>query len=420
MYHARHLEQKIKSLSKQFKIILITGARQVGKSTLLAHLFPTLKQIVFDPVQDLYRAKEDPDLFLSNFQPPIVLDEIQYAKELLPSIKRYVDASDKCGLYFLTGSQNLNVLKHVAESLAGRVGILHLEGFSLYEMANAVKSDEDSRLFPQWLSDYLSHPSDLPVNFSGIFQNIPPLFESLWRGGMPGITDMPNENLNTYFSSYIGTYIERDVRLIENVSDLSTFNRFVILMAALTAQEINFSEIGRELGISRSTAERWLAVLIHSYQWREIWPFHGNLIKRVSKRSKGYFTDAGIACYLNRISSPIHLAEHPLRGALFETFCVSNISKLMSTLPFEPQLYHWRSSGGAEVDLILEQDNQLFPIEIKCKTQLSKHDARGIHAFKETYPHRKIMPGLIIYAGTECYSIAQDVIAFPWNGKTQK
>ena len=411
MYHTRHIQQKLIDISQYFKVVLVKGARQVGKSTMIKRIFPNLKCIVFDPVQDLYGARSDPDLFLDNFPPPIILDEIQYAPELLPALKRRVDGSDKKGQYFLTGSQNLSVLKDIAESLAGRVGILLLENMTLEEISNNVATN----LEPNWLTLYLNAPDKLHNNVFTVSQDT--LYEQLWHGAFPGIMELKNHIIPNYYSSYLQTYVERDVRQLENIKDLNKFSRFVAICAALTAQEINYSELGREIGISPATANEWINVLNYTFQWREIWPYSGNMIKRISKKPKGYITDTGFACYLQRISSPNALAAHPLLGGLFETWVINTISKLFATLSTVPNMYHWRTNGGAEVDLILEIDGALYPIEIKCKTNVQSKDASGITSFCKTYPHLKIMPGLIVYAGKTCYQLPNNVIALPWNVK---
>lgn len=202
---------------------------------------------------------------------------------------------------------------------------------------------------------------------------------------------------------------------MENIKELADFNRFLNLTAALSGQEMNISQLGREIGIAPGTARRWLDLLTHSYQWLEIFPYHGNTIKRISGKRKGYLRDTGLSCYLQRISSPEGVAAHPRLGALFETWVVNYIHRQFVHLPLDPHAYHWRTQGGAEVDLILEMDGKLYPIEIKCKTVVSKQDARGIKAFRETYPHENIMPGLIIYCGNTCFEVDRGVIALPWN-----
>lgn len=406
MYLHRDQEDKLKRLAQHFKTVLVVGARQVGKSTLLSHCFPTLQHITFDGLTDDYGAKADPTLFLNNFPPPIILDEIQYCPQLLAPIKRYVDEKDQKGLYLFTGSQNVNTLKDAAESMAGRVGIMQLDALSFGEIAQQ----------PQHFLDcYLNDPETLVRDYVGHLPLDKTLYEMIWHGGMPDVTRLGQEDVGDYFSSYMQTYIERDVRLLENIQDLSAFERFVRLTSALTSQEINHTQLGREIGITRITAQKWLGILNHTYQWHELPPFHGNAIKRVTKRSKGYIHDSGMACYLQRISSPEALAGHPMLGALFESFVSMNILKMMKSIQTPPYAYHWRTAGGAEVDIVLERDGKLFPIEIKCKSQLTKRDARGLQAFVQTYPQLKVMPGVILYAGNECHQLTEDIYAVPWN-----
>ena len=406
MFVQRLLTNKLERLAKNFKAVLIVGARQVGKSTLLDHCFPDLKHITFDALSDDLGAREDPIRFLNNFQPPIILDEIQYCPELLSSLKRYVDQSEQKGQYLLTGSQNLSVLKHTAESMAGRVAIMQLDALTMDEIAQTPQN---------MLVNYLNAPHQLINNFSGFLPLNHTLYDMIWRGGMPGILPLDNDSVTDYFASYVKTYIERDVRLLENIQNITDFERFVRFSAALTTQEVNYTHLGREIGIARNTATHWLDTLKHTYQWHEIMPYHGNAIKRIAKKSKGYFHDTGIACYLQRISSSDALAANPMLGALFENLIVMNLLKLANTISTPPYAYHWRTSAGAEVDLIFERDAKLYPIEIKCKGQLTKHDARGLKAFYASYPKHQIMPGLIIYAGNECYQLDDLVTAVPWN-----
>lgn len=409
VYKLRICENKIRELSKYFKVIFVVGARQVGKSSLLSHLFPNHKTFVFDPIQDLYNARKDPDLFLADFKPPLILDEIQFTPELLPSIKRLVDMSDNKGQYFLTGSQQLSILKSVSESLAGRVVIVPIGPMTPHEMYGTFDAEKN------WFLRYLTHPTTFFSHSFSRFNHGTTSLNAVWRGGMPGIIELPDTFLPSYFSSYVQTYIERDIRTLENIQDLATFGQFVALLAALTSQEINYSQLGRELGIAPKTAERWLRLLVHTHQWIELPAFHMNSIKRLSSRPKGIITDTGLACYLQRITSSEALSASPMRGAFFESYCFAMIKGFCATLPSMPNFYHWRTHAGAEVDILVEIDGTFFPIEIKASTTLSAHDTRGIRSFKEAYPNLNIAPGIIIYTGTECYRIADDVIAIPWD-----
>jgi predicted AAA+ superfamily ATPase len=392
-------------MARNFKVVMLVGARQVGKSSLLSHLYPDLTHITFDPYNDQYGAKADPDLFLKNFRAPLILDEVQYTPELLSSIKRFVDQSPDKGQYFLTGSHNFALLKNAAESLAGRVGILELNGLTYFERTKRLES--------HWLKHYLTAPNSFSEALKADLSE--GIYEKIWVGQLPALATVEQDFVPDYLRSYIQTYLERDIRVFENIDDMDKFDRFLGLCAAMTAQEINDSEFGRELSLSSPTIKRWRSRLVASYQWREILPYYGNTIKRLTKKPKGYFCDTGLACYLQRISSPLALASHPYLGHLFESYCVSLISTLCTTLSPAPKMYHWRTNGGAEVDLILEYDGRLYPIEIKCKTSVTKRDAQGITAFHETYGHMNVAPGIILYLGDYPLQIKENVMAIPWN-----
>lgn len=404
-YRSRHLEQKVNEYSQHFRVVLITGARQVGKSSLLKALFPEHANVVFDPVQDIYNARKDPDLFLNNFPAPLILDEIQYVPELIPAIKRRVDQVDLPGQYILTGSQNLLVLRQVSESMAGRVGIIRLDGMTLSEMAGYGNDPEN------WLSRWLECDT---VSLEQVrLQPSISIAQTLWRGTMPGLLDAPDSIVPAHFQSYVMTYLERDIRYLENIRDLTEFNRFMRLAAAFTAQEINASQFGRDTGITPQTARRWLDLLIHGYQWIELPPYHGNSIKRLTQKRKGYYTDTGLSTYLMSVSSPQALASHPQFGAVFETFCVNQLIRQTVRMAVTPMLYHWRTNAGAEVDVVLELNGKLYPVEIKSKTQLSGNDCKGIRAFLSEYPKLTDM-GVIMYAGDRVWQISDQLVAIPW------
>lgn len=405
-YKKRLLESKLLQLGAYFPVVVLTGARQVGKSTLLKHLMPKTRHITFDPVIDVGNARQDSELFLNQLHPPVILDEIQYSPELLTVIKRFVDENKQPGQYWLTGSQNLSVLKNVSESLAGRAALL-----SLYPMTISERYDDAY----SWIVDFLKDPR-LFLNKTNkrLSPNIS-LTSILWKGGYPGLIELKDELQQDALDSYLRTYVERDIRLLSDVNDLQEFSRFVQLVANLTAQEIQFSHLGREVGISPQTAQRWLNILKSTYQWIEIPPYFGNTIKRISSKGKGYFVDTSMACHLMHISSPHALLGHPKLGALFETLIVNDILRQLPLLQGRPAIYHWRSHGGAELDLLLEMDNIYYPIEIKCKTRPSKIDLRGIKAFRETYPHLNYAPALLICAINEIQALGDDCYAVPFS-----
>lgn len=409
LYTTRFLTTRLETLARTFPVVVVAGARQVGKSTLLGHVFGSQAGVVvFDPAQDIGNARQDPDLFLDNHPPPVILDEIQFAPELVAAIKRRVDKDRRPGQYLLTGSQQWHVLRSLAESLAGRAVFLDLEGFCLGEVA---KADASSAWLPAWMEDpagfVSSHRDRLKLPYSP--------FELVWRGSLPEATRLPFEVLPDFWAAYFRTYVERDVRLLTEVSDWHVFGRFVRLAAALTGQEINHSQFGRELGVTPQTARRWLDLLTATFQWFEVPAYSGNAVKRVSGKGKGYIADTGFACWAQAISSPSGLGGHPMWGHLFETYAAGELRKQMSLLSPAPRLYHWRSAGGAEVDFLLERDNQFFPIEVKAKTRISRSDTRGIRAFREAYPNLNVAPALVIAPCERLERISEDAVALPWD-----
>ncbi|MDQ5940727.1 MAG: uncharacterized protein QG632_453 [Candidatus Dependentiae bacterium] len=415
-YHSRYIEEEVRYAAKNSKVVLIVGARQVGKSTLLENLFPDYPVITFNPLEDVKSARKDPAFFLSQFDGPVILDEIQFAPELLAYIKIKVDQSGAMGQYFLTGSQNLSVLKSVAESMAGRVVIIELTPMIIYEVAQNFSMTNSGASPKHWLEHYLTNPQSVILQAGGTVSGMV-LTEAVWRGGYPGVLGKDERWFSRYFSGYLKTYIERDVRTQTDVEQLMKFEHFVALLAALTAKEINYTELGRDIAAHGSTARRWLEIVRATYLWRDVSPFVGNTIKRVTTKTKGYFIDTGFACQLLRITSPEHLLGHPMFGFLFETYISNMLFSVLQAVPFSVGQYHWRTNGGAEVDLVLEHGNALYPIEIKVSSVLGKHDARGLRAFRETYASgpQKVMPGIIVYSGADCYWVEPDVLAVPWN-----
>ncbi len=407
-YIKRFLGKRINKLFHNFPCVVLTGARQVGKSTLLRHLFPDIPCIVFDPIHDIQNARQDPELFLNNNLPPLILDEIQYAPEVVPVLKRRIDKQRQPGLYILTGSQQWGILKQISESLAGRAVLCQLEGFSLGEI-----SEQQPKI--SWLERWLSNPSQFMHLSKERLNPSSTLFEQLWRGFFPEAQFLSLDLIPDFHFSYQGTYIEKDIRLLGDIADLQLFGRFVRLAAALTAQEVNYSHLGRELGLNPQTAKRWLSLLVQTFGWFEVPAFSNNAIKKVSSKPKGYFSDTGQVCFSQMISSKEALGGHPLWGAIFETAVVSEIRKLSALIPTPPRLYHWRLHSGAECDLILERDGVFYPIEIKAKTRPSSHDARGITAFREKHSHLKVEKGIILAPSEESYAVTEHVMTVPWD-----
>jgi hypothetical protein len=410
MYLERCATERLRQLFAAFPVVVVSGARQVGKTTLLRHAFPDLDYVVFDPSLDVENARSEPDLFLHGHRPPLILDEIQYAPELVSALKRRIDEAEaRPGMYLVTGSQQWQVMQTLAESLAGRAAFLDLQGFSLQELAGA-----DAR--SGWLEPWLHDPDGFmaaqpqPAKFAER-----PLWEWLWRGTMPGAHGLDLALVPDFWTGYHRTYVERDARMAGAVDDWQRFGQFVRLMSALTAQEVNASQLGRDIGVTPQTARRWLAILAGTFQWIEHPAFSRNTVKRVSSKPKGYLTDTGLVCYHAHISSPAALGGHPLAGALFETALVNEVRKRASLLPGSTAFSHWRSAGGAEIDLLLERDGVLHPFEVKLTGNPLRRDASGIAAFRKSHPELRVGKGALLCGVERPFWVTEDVAALPWN-----
>jgi len=407
-YKGRLATSKLVALAEHFAVVVVSGARQVGKSTLLKHQFPDWDTVVFDPVVDVGNARADPELFLQNHPAPLVLDEIQYCPEVVPCIKRRVDDNKRPGMYILTGSQQWSVMKSISESLAGRAVFLDLDGFALSEVVENVPA-------VSWLDRYLADPCEFVASDNRRQRPGRTLYELLWRGRLPEMDTIPEALAGDFFSAYMRTYVERDVRVMLQVDDWQQFGRFVQLAATLTAQEVNYSQLGRDIGITPQTAKRWLAVLNATFQWSEVPAYHGNTLKRISSKPKGYFCDTGLACHLARITSATALGGHPMTGSLFETAVVREVHKLLTPLARKAEPYHWRVHSGSEVDLVLERDGVFYPIEIKLSSRPARKDTRGITALRQNYPGLDIAPGLVIAPVERFEQLSEHDYAVPWD-----
>ena len=352
-YIQRDLTSKIKNLSKEYSCILITGARQVGKTTLLENsIDKNIKFVTLDDLSERKLAKTDPELFLNTHKTPIVIDEVQYAPELFSYIKIAIDKGAVPGSFYLTGSQSFKLMKLVKESLAGRVAILELPTLSQGEILN-IKNEEFKTEFES-LENRLGEYTDV----SGIYKRV-------FNGGLPALISGKYTDRDIYYSSYIKTFIERDVSDEINGIDKFLFSDFIRACACRIANELNIHAIAKDVGISDDTAKRWLSVLEAAEIIFFIHPFSNNLLKRTVKNKKMYFFDTGIVAYLLKYSSSEILMNDAINGAILENFVVNELRKTYQNNCKEATFYYYRDVDGNEIDLIIDYDNVLHPIEIK-------------------------------------------------------
>ena len=359
MYITRHMEKPVMELNEQYPVLLLTGPRQVGKTTMLEHLIEVegkgRKKVSLDDLTLRELAKTDPKMFFQLYQPPLLIDEVQYAPELFPYIKIMVDERHQPGDFWLTGSQLFKMMEGVQESLAGRVALLHLSPLSQSEIMKRPPEPPFSLELPL-LSERQNGRQML---------NTPEVFQRIHQGGMPALVTGTYSNASIFYSSYIDTYMERDVRRLSNDIDSLKFLRFLRSVAARTSQQVNYKGIADDAEIDQTTAKNWLHVLEALGIIFLLEPYSNNVLKRTVSTPKLYFYDSGIVCYLTRWSSPETVMEGAMSGALLENYTVAEIIKTYQNAGQEPFLYYYRDKDAREIDLILERDGKLFPIEIK-------------------------------------------------------
>ncbi|MDR0574923.1 MAG: ATP-binding protein [Tannerella sp.] len=400
-YLDRTLTAEIIRVSRTFKVLLINGARQIGKTTLLKHAAEqSRKYVTLDNPADLLFAKTDPKGFLDTYSPPVVIDEIQYAPELFPYIKILADNSEEKGLVWLTGSQQYNMMQGITESLAGRVIVMDMQGFSIYETAG--KATEQTPFLP------VNQPGNVLKK-----RNIAETFKIIWQGSFPAVINLNEKDRRNFYDSYIRTYIERDVRQIVNIGNEVTFITFMKTVAARTAQELNIEDIARNVGTSPTTARSWLSVLKTSGLVYLLQPYFKNITKRLTKTPKLYFLDTGLAAHLAGWTTSEALETGVSAGAFFETFVVSEILKSYWHNGETPQIYFFRDEKGHEIDLLIYRDGKYYPIEIKKNATPSFSD---ISAFKIFNKIEEIAAGCEICLTNEIQPLSPNVMAMSvWN-----
>jgi predicted AAA+ superfamily ATPase len=403
MYYSRTLEAFIGKAARQFPVLLVTGARQVGKTTLLQHLSTEERAYVTldDPLM-LNLAKEDPALFMQRFRPPLLIDEIQYAPELLPHIKMNVDKKREAGRFWLTGSQHFHLMKGVSESLVGRVGVIHLLGLSRKEM------NQQGRKSKPFLptNDHIR-----AMTRSGGGLSLKELYGLIWRGSFPAIALNKDMDRSLFFSSYVQTYLQRDVSDLARVGDEMAFLRFLRAAAARTGQILNMSDLARDADVAPNTSKNWLSILQASGIVYLLEPYHSNVTKRLVKTPKLYFLDTGLCAYLTEWSSPETLEAGAMSGAILETWVMAELLKCYRHNGRQAPFYFYRDKDKKEIDLIIVQDGVAYPLEIKKSASPGKKDIRHFQLLGKL--NLPIGPGGIICLTESPLPLSESAQAIP-------
>lgn len=403
-YISRSLEPVLVQAVREFPVVVLVGPRQSGKTTLLQRLFGAQRPLVSLETPDVRAAAiADPRGFLDLYGPPVVFDEIQYAPELLPYIKERVDAQrERPGQFILTGSQNLLLMQRVTESLAGRTAVLKLLPLSQREIANEPMRPlpwEQSRPFPSFETQ--ANGDLWSQTLTGFY---PELVRSAKQGGQ--------RSARLWQASYVQTYLERDVRNLRNIGDLTLFQVFLRSLAARSAGLLNLSDLARDVGIAINTARDWLSILEASFQVFLLRPYFVNLGKRLVKSPKVYFTDTGLLCYLVGLQEAGHAAAGPMGGALLENLVVADLYKTYLHRGQEPAMYFWRTAAGAEVDVILETPGGLVPIEIKASATARPEMAAQLQVFRRDFGDRA-GGGFVLHPGKMILPLGEGALAWP-------
>jgi len=399
-YLERTLEPVLLDAARQFPALVLTGPRQSGKTTVLKHLFGASHTYVsLEPPDVRAAANADPRGFLDICSPPVILDEVQYAPDLLPYIKERID-DDRArkGQYLLTGSQNLMMMSRVTESLAGRSAILKLLPLSFREL---------------WGNPQAKLPWEQGYARTGRTMSVSDLWRQFLRGTYPELAAEPNRDSNLWYSSYVQTYLERDVRGLKQIGDLNGFQSFLRVLAVRSGQLLNLSDVSRDLGITLNTAKAWLSILEATYQVVVLRPYFENVGKRLVKTPKVYLTDVGMLCYLSGLRDPGHAANGPLAGAIVETAVLSEVIKVAESSGVDPQVFFWRTSRGTEVDIVIEQQGRLVPLEVKQTATPRPALASGLLSFVSDYSD-KADKGWLVHLGSTTLPLAPGLTAVPF------
>ena len=399
-YIDRSLEPVVRKAAREYSAVVLTGPMQSGKTTLLRHLFrETHRYVSLEPPDVRAAATDDPRSFLELNLPPVILDEVEYVPGLMPYIKERIDKSmGKTGQYLLTGYRNLLLSENITESLGRRAAILQLLPLSYREIAKTPQAN-----FP-WETGARSGRH----NF--VFRD---LWESFLKGGYPEIAANPRRDAACWHASYVQTWLERDLRSLRQIGDLTQFHRFLRALAARSAQLLNITDLARDLGLAVNTVKAWISVLEATCQIFILRPYFRNVGKRLVKTPKVYFADVGTLCYLVGLKDAEHAMSGPMGSAIFETAVVGEIMRRLSGRGERPHLYFWRTSTGVEVDLIVETAGKLIPIEIKMSATPDRSMARNIVSLRKDLYGRS-EKGFVVHPGDVTLTLVPDAVALPF------
>lgn len=385
-YIKRHAEKTVEKLSKMFGAVLVAGPRQVGKTTMLREITKSINYATLDDPIVKASAVEESGTFFKDNPPPVFVDEIQKAPELFPQIKMIVDRDRKKGQFFMCGSQQFKMMKGVSESLAGRLGLITLLGFSLREKYD-VDFDEPFLPTDEFFAERKKHLADITYD---------DVWETIYRGSMPELYANSDFDWQMFYGAYVRTYIERDVRELSEIGDEVKFTRFMTVVAASTGQLLNLASLSRDVGISQPTAERWLSILVASNLVYLLPPYSNNITKRAIKTPKLYFLDTGLAAYLTKWNTTDVLKNGAMAGAFFESFVVAEIIKSYYNKGIlELPLYFYRDRDMNEIDLLIEENGVLYPLEMKKHADPQKKDVDAF-SLLDKIPNIQRGPGGVI------------------------
>ncbi|GHU05930.1 ATPase [Betaproteobacteria bacterium] len=396
MYIHRHIEPTMEKTRKMFGAVCVTGARQTGKSTLVEKCYPEVSAITLDDVRLRESAINEPATFIDNMELPVFIDEVQRAPVIFHYIKMHIDKHKKKGDFLMSGPQKFHLMKNVSESLTGRVGVLELYGLSLREI------EGDS-----FRENFIPTKAYMTARNSAHLQiSQKSLWHRIWRGSYPELVTTPDYDWEIFYRAYVATYLERDVRELAQVGDEMKFYQFMQACAAMTGQLLNLAGLARDIGVSTSTAERWISVLKASGIIHLLRPYHNNLLKRAVKTPKLYFLDTGLACYLTRWENEDVLKVGAMSGAIFETFVIAEILKSYANNGNDADVYFYRDKEKQEIDLIIHKNGALYPIEIKKHADVNKSDIKAFTILDEI-PGVIRGEGCVVCAGNESYPLSE-------------